>query len=50
MMTEESKAPYEAPELKVHGTFERLTQGTHHGHRLDKNFPQGSLDTDLTFS
>ena len=45
-----SKKTYRAPNLKVHGSLEALTQGASTGTQLDSTFPTGTPFGQLTFS
>lgn len=49
-MKGQTKRPYGAPRLKVHGSLEALTKGTSSGNTLDATFPTGTPFGDLTFS
>lgn len=45
-----STKTYEAPKLIKHGSLEALTQGSSVGNVLDKDFPDGTPFSQLTFS
>lgn len=49
-MSDTPKHGYEAPKLEVLGSFEKLTQSTGFGTKLDAAFPAGTPKVDLTFS
>jgi hypothetical protein len=49
-MTDTPKTEYASPRLEVLGSFEKLTQSTGFGTKLDAAFPAGTPKVDLTFS
>lgn len=50
MKTQDSKLPYDAPEVLEMGSLEQLTAGASDGSKLDAAFPAGTPKNDLTFS
>jgi hypothetical protein len=49
-MTSSNPTQYQAPQLRVHGSLEALTQGNSTGNYIDATFPGGTPVSQLTFS